>query len=200
MVLRDKKLKYGLMTGIILVFLGSISFNKYVENKVGKQIDGYNNVKVYYNGYIWNVSERNQTKEGYNIGLKYQCVEFVKRYYFEHLNHKMPNSFGHAKDFFDKKLKNGQINVERGLVQYLNGEGDKPEINDIIVFSPSLFNSYGHVAIVCASDNNSIEVIQQNAGLLSSSRQKFDLLFDNQKFRVNNNRVLGWLRKKSSSL
>ncbi|MFA0963395.1 hypothetical protein AB9P05_16445 [Roseivirga sp. BDSF3-8] len=53
----------------------------------------------------WLVSGRNLTPDGYNLGLKYQCGEFMKRYYYLHLNHKMPDSYGHARDFFNPSLK-----------------------------------------------------------------------------------------------
>jgi hypothetical protein len=59
---------------------------------------------VYYNGGVANVVGRNVSVDGYNLGLKYQCVEFVKRYYYQHLGHKMPDTYGHAKDFFDRNV------------------------------------------------------------------------------------------------
>ena len=55
-----------------------------------------------------NVSGRNVTVDGYNLGLKYQCVEFVKRYYYKHYRHKMPNSYGNAKDFFIAQISDGR--------------------------------------------------------------------------------------------
>ena len=73
--------------------------------EIGDKVDSLNGVFVYYNHSVGNVSGRNTTADGYNLGLKYQCVEFVKRYYYENLNHKMPNSYGHAKDFFVTYLK-----------------------------------------------------------------------------------------------
>ena len=69
--------------------------------KVGQALDSLDGVKVYYNGGVDHVLERNVTKDNYNLGLKYQCVEFVKRYYYEHSNHKMPKAYGHAKNFLD---------------------------------------------------------------------------------------------------
>jgi len=51
---------------------------------------------VYYNGSVGHVSGRNLVPDGYNPGLKYQCVEFVKRYYYQHLNHKIPDSYRHT--------------------------------------------------------------------------------------------------------
>ncbi|SUD83261.1 Uncharacterised protein [Stutzerimonas stutzeri] len=52
----------------------------------------------------------NLSKDGYNLGLRYQCVEFVKRYYFERHGHRMPDTYGHAKSFFDPSLGDGALN------------------------------------------------------------------------------------------
>ncbi len=52
------------------------------SNDIGSIIDEFNGVAVYYNHNVGNVSGRNLAPDGYNLGLKYQCVEFVKRYYF----------------------------------------------------------------------------------------------------------------------
>lgn len=46
----------------------------------GAPLDSLNGVVVYYNDGMGAVHGRN-TVDGYNVGLKYQCVEFVKRYY-----------------------------------------------------------------------------------------------------------------------
>lgn len=118
------------------------------EYVIGQKIDSLNGVYVYYNGEIEHVCGRNTTADGYNLGLKYQCVEFVKRYYYQHLKHKMPDSYGHAKDFFDKSLKDGQKNKRRNLTQYSNPSRTKPKVNDLIVFEGTSFNKYGHVAII----------------------------------------------------
>jgi surface antigen len=161
----------------------------------GQKIDQFNGVAVYYNGGVGNVKGRNLAPDGYNLGLKYQCVEFVKRYYFEHLNHKMPNSYGHAKDFFDSHLADGKNNIDRNLIQYTNGSSTKPRVNDLLIFKATEFNSYGHVAIISAVSDNEIEIIQQNPGVFAASRENFKLKNLSGKWRIQNNRVLGWLRK-----
>ncbi|TYA72035.1 CHAP domain-containing protein [Seonamhaeicola marinus] len=141
-----------------------------------------------------NTSGRNLTKDGYNLGLKWQCVEFVKRYYFEHLNHKMPNSYGHAKDFFNVKLNDGRLNIDRNLLQYTNGSKQKPKVNDLIVFKGNLFNPYGHVAIVSKVSDLEIEIVQQNVG--KTSRDLIDLEQKNDLWFIDDNAILGWLRKR----
>lgn len=105
---------------LIIGFSISKKINLNPNYEVGQKIDELNGVNIYYNGGVGNVNGRLLTEDGYNLGLKYQCVEFVKRYYYEHLNHKMPDTYGHAKDFFDSSLKDGEKNKQRNLIQYLN--------------------------------------------------------------------------------
>ena len=130
----------------------------------GQPIDSLNSVVVYYNGGIQHVDGRNTSKEGYNIGLRWQCVEFVKRYYYEYYHHKMPNSYGHAKDFYHKGTADGRLNPDRDLVQFDNPSQYKPESGQIIIFGPTIFNSFGHVAIISKVEKDEIEIIQQNPG------------------------------------
>lgn len=162
---------------------------------VGQKIDDLNGVIVYYNGRVGNVEGRALTKDGYNLGLKYQCVEFVKRYYYEELNHKMPDSYGHAKDFFISNLKDGQLNKQRNLIQYTNSSKSKPKVNDLLVYSGTKLNRYGHVSIISQVSEREIEIVQQNPGPLGNSRKNYDLINEDGKWRINNDQILGWLRK-----
>lgn len=189
---------YLLIGLLILGFVGQWTFKKFNFNmklEVGQKMDSLNGVFVYYNGAVDNVTERNTTKDGYNLGLKYQCVEFVKRYYYEHLNHKMPGSYGHAKDFFDKTLADGQINKQKNLTQYSNPSRTKPKMDDLLIYSETLFNKYGHVAIVSKVSRNEIEIIQQNPGTFGESRELFQLENKDGSWTISNDRILGWLRK-----
>lgn len=195
------KFQYWLGVFVCLFAIGVYGLWKYQKPKskthysVGQKIDNLNGVYVYYNGSVSNVSGRNTTADGYNLGLKYQCVEFVKRYYYEHLRHKMPDSYGHAKDFYSKSLKDGQKNKRRNLTQYSNPSLSKPKVNDLLVFDGTVFNKFGHVAIVSKVTNNKMEIIQQNPGPLGKSRETFSLTYKNGKWQIKNQRILGWLRK-----
>lgn len=162
------------------------------KKSVGQKVDSLNGVYVYYNGATSTVVGRNTTSDGYNLGLEYQCVEFVKRYYYEHLDHKMPNSYGHAKDFFDKNLADGQYNADRNLKQYSNPSERKPKVNDLVVFDKNIFNSFGHIGLVSKVEENKLEIIQQNK---SSSRVEYGLENSAGKWRIKNSRILGWLGK-----
>lgn len=185
----------GLCVVTCSVFLLFKKKNVFINHTIGDAIDSLNGVKVYYNGSIGNVSGRNLSEDGYNLGLKYQCVEFVKRYYYEYLNHKMPDSYGHAKDFFDNTLKDGMKNKQRNLIQYSNPSKTKPNENDLLVFSETQGNPYGHVAIVSEVLEDKIEVIQQNPGKQGESRIYISINQENNKWKINNDRILGWLRK-----
>ncbi|MWN89269.1 CHAP domain-containing protein [Gilliamella sp. Pra-s65] len=196
MLLKYKKVFFGIWLLSVLSYytLNSCTFANIEinEQKIGNVIDEFNGVKVYYNGSIYNVSGRNIAKDGYNLGLKYQCVEFIKRYYYQRFNHKMPNSYGHAKDFFDPLVADGKINRQRNLLQFHNGSPTKPKVEDIIVLN---WTSYGHVAIVSNVTDNEIEIVQQNSGPNANSRATFPLIFKDGKWTIEGFGVLGYLRK-----
>ncbi|MEZ4883880.1 MAG: CHAP domain-containing protein [Chitinophagales bacterium] len=162
---------------------------------IGEAIDSLNGVKVYFNGKVGNVHGRN-VKEGYNVGLKYQCVEFVKRYYYEYLQHKMPDSYGHAVSFFDPDIVDGEHNAKRNLTQFTHPSTSKPMVNDLIVMDGTRFNQYGHVVIVSKVMDEYIEIIQQNPGAAAPSRQIYRLSQNAEgKWEIRHKRILGWLRK-----
>ncbi|MDP2713549.1 CHAP domain-containing protein [Rheinheimera sp.] len=160
----------------------------------GTQIDELNGVGIFYNGGVNQSYGRNLTATGYNLGLRYQCVEFIKRYYYERFGHQMPDSYGHARTFFDRTLPDGGWNKQRALLQYRNGGVTMPAPDDIIVYAPSLFNPYGHVAIIAEVNPYAVVIAQQNAGPVYSSREAIPLVQQGSGYRVDNSRVLGWLR------
>lgn len=168
---------------------------KYKSFEIGDKVDSLNGIYVYYNDSVEHVLDRNTTADGYNIGLRYQCVEFVKRYYYDHLNHKMPNSYGHAKDFYVKGLADGTWVEDRGLYQYNNLSSAMPQINDLVVYDATRFNKYGHVAIISKVTETTVEIIQQNPGPVGPSRETYKLNKDKGKWRIEHDKILGWLRK-----
>ncbi|WP_179351931.1 CHAP domain-containing protein [Winogradskyella vidalii] len=186
---------FGVLILCLVGFFISKKINLNPKYEVGQKIDQLNGVAVYYNGGVGHVDGRQLTDDGYNIGLKYQCVEFVKRYYYEALHHKMPNSYGHAKDFFDQNLNDGNKNKQRNLTQFTNPSQSKPKVNDLVVYQGTLLNKYGHVAIVSKVTEKEIEIIQQNPGPFGNSREKYNLINKAEKWKIDNNKILGWLRK-----
>lgn len=199
MNLKFKSFLFVFSYGYLILLLVSCTANsegsKSMFLNVGDKVDSLNGVYVFYNGSVNNVEGRNTTSDGYNLGLKYQCVEFVKRYYYEFFNHKMPDSWGHAKSFYDKGVRDGKLNTTRDLIQFSNPSRTKPKVNDLIVFDGTTFNEYGHVAIISKVKENEIEIIQQNPGRLSKPRVTYTINFKDGYWLFNDSTVLGWLRK-----
>lgn len=184
-----------ILLAIFFAYKGVKKVNLNSDFEVGQQIDSLNNVVVFYNGGVDNVVQRN-TEDGYNLGLEYQCVEFVKRYYYEHYNHKMPDSYGHAISFYSNSTLDGAMNTQRDLIQYSNPSVSKPKEGDLLVMKGTVFNRYGHVAIISKVTDNQVQIIQQNPGPFSPSRESLELEHTASNiWKINNDRVLGWLRK-----
>lgn len=185
---------YILLLLLSLGLLGFSIYNKIDSNReanIGDVIDSLNGVAVYHNGPTSNVMGRN-TVDGYNLGLKYQCVEFVKRYYYQHYHHKMPDSWGHAKSFFNKSVSDGLLNKQRNLIQYTNPSTSKPKVGDILVYDGHKDNIFGHVAIISKVTNNKIEIVQQN---MPTSSISHTIMHKDNKWTIKGNDILGWLRK-----
>jgi surface antigen len=159
--------------------------------KVGDSVDAFNGVIVYNNGMDYPKSYgKHYSKDSFYYGKKWQCVEYIKRYYYDHLHFSMPDGMGNAKDFYDPQVNNGRLNKRRGLVQFRNDSISRPAVNDILVFG----GKYGHVAIVTKVNDNEIEVIQQN--IYMTPREKFPLKQVNGIYSVGERKKPnGWLRK-----
>src|SRR5690554_405584 len=198
--MKIKRWTYLLIGLLVLAFIGfkvAKKFNFNSDFSIGQRIDSLNGVFVYYNGGVDHVSERNTTTDSYNIGLKYQCVEFVKRYYYEHLNHKMPDTYGHAKDFFNKNLSDSSYNAQRDLMQYSNPAKTQPQVGDLLIFKAIEKHVYGHVAIISRVEEKEVEIIQQNPLWTEGSRAIFPLVYENEHWKIKHELILGWLRKET---
>lgn len=188
----EKRKWVFVLSGILLIIV-CISTIFYIQDrsKIGNTIDSYKNVNVCYNGYFYTKSYgRHYSEDGYYYGYRWQCVEFVKRFYYEAKGHKMPDLYGNAKDYFSYDTKQGEVNEQRDLLQYYNGGNVAPKEDDLIVFTDT---KYGHVAIITKVTENNIEVIQQN--VYGKSRQRFDLTVKDGNYYVGTDRKpAGWLR------
>ncbi|HSI82770.1 MAG: CHAP domain-containing protein [Candidatus Methylacidiphilales bacterium] len=161
-------------------------------------LDTYKGVAVYDNGPEMLKSHgRHYSWSGYYYGQKWQCVEYIKRFYFDALGHRMPDVMGHARDFFDNNTAQGEVNPKRDLLQYRNGDKVPPQADDLVV-SQLIAGGYGHVAIITKVEGTKVEVIQQNCG--EHFRSELELVKDaegNYHLEMYGKPVAGWLRKKS---
>jgi hypothetical protein len=63
---------------VLVLFTKCIIKKVYHANQrtIGEKIDSFNDIPVFYNGSTATNLGRNRSTDGYNYGLKYQCVEF----------------------------------------------------------------------------------------------------------------------------
>ena len=134
-----------------------------LEKKCGDSLGSFNGITAYYNNGGINSCDgsRHYSEDEYSYGLKWQCVEYVRRYYKDYFNHEM-NRYGNASDYFRKNISSGLINSERNLLQYHNGD-KKPKKHDLLVFQ-LMAGGLGHVAIVTNVTDSTISTIAQNIG------------------------------------
>lgn len=180
----------GGLLGLSLV-AGAWEFAASDEATIGVRLDEYRGVAVYSNGLIYSRSHgKHYGRNGYYYGQKWQCVEFIKRFFHQAHQHEMPDVWGHAKDFFDESVPPGGLNTARGLRQFRNGGNVYPKTGDLVVFTNG---GFGHVAIICQVTTNEVEIIQQN--VLGHPRQKLPLKWTPASFAVGDSyRPAGWLR------
>lgn len=160
--------------------------------EIGEITSRYKGIPVYENGIMFfNSQGKHYASDGYYYGQKWQCVEFVKRFYKLVFQHEMPFAWGHARDYFDSTVEqSGGFNSKRGLMQFNNGGSVSPAVDDIIIFRDS---QYGHVGIVVSVSAASIEIIQQN--IYGKPRQHFKLEKKDNCYSVSEPRsACAWLR------
>ena len=162
------------------------------EYHIGEMIDEYRGIPVYYNGEPYQSQGRHMSPGGYNYGMKWQCVEFVKRYYYNRLKHEMPDTYGHAKDFFNRELRDGDFNTRRNLYQFINGGVFKPSADDIVVYDG---DDYGHVAIITEVGEDYLMLIQQNVG--TATRHKIPFAKHDNHYYIMNRNVIGFLGRRT---
>ena len=90
-----KKITFFLFSLLVIISLFFYKKRKDINinpmYQIGNSIDELEGVEVFYNGSIGHIENRNVTNDGYNLGLRWQCVEFVKRFYLEIFNPIMLN-------------------------------------------------------------------------------------------------------------
>lgn len=143
--------------------------------RFGTTTGTYNGVPAYSNCHYTYFSGQPNSYSGYTTGYKWQCVEYVARYF---------------KAVFNKKIAGGNANTycdnasAKGLKKSDNGKtGDKPQPGNVIC---SNGGSYGHCAIVRKVGSDYVEVIEQNFNSSSSdANHRLSLKKDsNGKYKV----------------
>jgi hypothetical protein len=174
--------------------------DNYTSTQWGKVLGSYNGTIIYSNGNtsIWNKPYNTSNANGYNTGIKWQCVEFVNRYYYEHYGMKIRIAGKNANQYFSTA-------IQRGLIAYTNGGSEPPKVGDILCFGggPKDANGdqFGHVALITEVSGTRIRVSQQNVGISThinfSFERKSGNIIDPTNLDKKYKRFFtqGWLRK-----
>ena len=155
----------------VLLLMSMLFVNSLYASAFGTQIGTFNGIAAYSNGSISNESGVYNTSAGVNTGIKWQCVEYVNRYYYMMygINIKSTGTYGNANHYYN----NASF---AGLSAYPNGGSIKPQVGDIIC---SNGGKYGHVAIIREIGSNYIKIIQQNWSNDSNDENKTLTLTNN---------------------
>jgi surface antigen len=121
----------------------------------GTNVGTYNSVIAYSNGSTSYVGPYS------TYGYKYQCVEYVNRYFVVAKGKSNMKGTGNAKDYCSGRPS--------GVTVYTNTNATKPATGDFLV---SNGGTYGHIAIVRSVGSSSISVIHQNWSNTSSDNSK----------------------------
>ena len=142
-------------------------------------------------------------------GLKWQCVEFVNRYFYKIYKIDIRKNGGNANTYFDTNSKEGTLD-KRGLMPFPNDQTMvPPQIGDIIASNGT---GVGHVAIVRdivsrVGGGFTVYTIQQNLHEIASdmyvpltmTRNATTLKFHIDGYFSNSYAIAGWLRAPSAS-
>ena len=126
----------------------------------GQQRAIFNNVPAYANCPIGSHNTYGDSYVGGTyVGKKWQCVEYVQRYYRIVYGMNIKPAFGNANTFY---TYNTHASV--GLQKFANGS-TAPQVGDILV---STSPSVGHVAIVTGVTATQVHIIDQNFSINSA--------------------------------
>ncbi|HUI07183.1 MAG TPA: Ig-like domain-containing protein [Verrucomicrobiae bacterium] len=124
----------------------------------GTALGSFNGVANYSNGSGTYDSGIHNYIGSVDVGLEWQCVEYVQRYYYTQYGLNLRGLSGglNAWQFF------GSASIMQ-LAAYANGSTTAPQVGDILCFNET-GSGLGHVAIIRAVDqaNLLVHVIQQN--------------------------------------
>lgn len=113
----------------------------------------FNGIAAYSNGSSSRESTEYNDSTGVITGYKWQCVEYVNRYYY--ITYGLQIRGGNGTDYYPNA-------ANKHLSQYENNGTEPPIAGDILCFSGGGATQEGHVAIVREVSPDHIYVIQQN--------------------------------------
>lgn len=128
----------------IVIFIAVLAGNA-VAQSFGAVVGSFSGVTAYSNGSTRYYSGINNFVGGYNVGVKWQCVEFCRRFYLQVYGVYLPLGYN-ANQWYGNGM---------GLNRHANGGTTPPRVGDVLCWN-------GHIAIIREVGSNYVAVIQQN--------------------------------------
>jgi surface antigen len=147
-----------------------------------------NSIQVYSNGYNYDYHEKDRSDTyGIDLGSKWQCVEWIRRFYYLAYGKRIGINTTYAKEFYLKCLN-------WGMKAYPNGSSDNIRTGDIIVFAATPKNEAGHVSLVTKVTPGYIEVAQQNVYGFAHLNYRINRTGNTLLKDTMGNTAIGWIR------
>ena len=203
-----KSIKKYKILGLIIIMLSiSLTFTWIAFAALyNTNLGSFNGVTIFSNGTALNASYQDSLTNGSTgsyLGMKWQCVEYVRRYYYQIYNVNLaPLHKGNANTFWDPNSA-----AKMGLDRFSNGGSTAPQMGDMIVSAPGgtcKTCPAGHIAIIRGISGNQVHVAQQN---YTETTQDMDyiltLTVSNGNYTVapfgSGYPVAGWLRRQGTT-
>lgn len=125
---------------------------------------------------------------------RWQCVEYIKRFYLDAMGINLWEPIGIARNYWDEYEDTANYGYlqNSGLQKCANDFTRQLKPGDILVFNTY---PYGHVAIVTdvKENSNQVSIIEQNYRADDYPERSLLLQTQNGKHRIDDDSILGWL-------
>lgn len=132
------------------------------------------------------------------MGLKWQCVEYARRWTFLRKSSIFSNVQG-ANDMWNqlKYIERVTDNVKFSLKQHKNGSPNRPINESYLIYPIQKDMPYGHVAIIVDVLTNSIRIAEQNFYFYPwkfNYAREIPLIYENNLYYIQDEyQVYGWM-------
>lgn len=105
------------------------------------------------------VKKYSGTKVDYDGQYGYQCVDLFRQYCADVLNIQHTGAVVGAAELYTKYEA---LPLERKYFNRIAYDSTVPQAGDVVIFSATASNAYGHVAIVLSADDKELTVFEQD--------------------------------------
>jgi len=135
---------------------------------------------------FYHVAKKGGNYNGIVYGIKFQCVEFARRYYIQHFHVTFPEVDNAYNLFHLKYATDLRTKKKLRLRAIPNSVTEMPEPGDMIIWKPEgKYHTTGHVAIMKQIVNRSIVTITEQNGSTKNGHRNI---------RIHHPGILGWVR------